>query len=186
VFLGSGLCRAGLVLKVDFDALYRSHYGRVFGLCLRLLRRPAQAEDAAQEVFVRAYRSLDRYNPDQPFAAWVSGIATHHCIDLIRRRAKEPGLFDDPDADLNALESDAPAPLDALVDAERGAAVRAAIAALPDKYRVPIVLAYFNDSSYDEIAADLGITRNHVGVLLLRGKHLLRQSLAAADTEHKQ
>lgn len=168
-------------MTVDFDSLYRSHYRRVFGLCLRLLGRHAQAEDAAQEVFVRAYRALDRYDPDQPFSAWVLGIASNHCIDLLRRRRREPGLFDDPDSEIAELETDAPPLLEALVDAERAAAIGAAIEALPDKYRVPIVLAYYNESSYDEIAGALGITRNHVGVLLLRARRSLRRELESAD-----
>jgi RNA polymerase sigma-70 factor (ECF subfamily) len=170
-------------LRIDFDALYRSHYRRVFGLCLRLLGQPAQAEDAAQEVFVRAYRALASYDTTQPFAAWVLSIASNHCIDLIRRRAKEPGLFDDPDTGIAGLESEAPAALEMLVDAERGAEIRAAIAALPDKYRLPIVLAYYSEWSYDEIAAELDVTRNHVGVLLLRARQLLRRALAAFDEE---
>jgi RNA polymerase sigma-70 factor (ECF subfamily) len=164
-------------VKVDFDALYRSHYGRVFGLCLRLLGRRAQAEDAAQEVFVRAYRSLDAYDPQQPFERWILGIASHHCIDLLRRRPREHLSFDDVDADAAALDTQTPATLDALVDAERAEEVRTAIAALPAKYRIPVVLAYYRESSYDEIAAALGITRNHVGVLLLRAKQMLRARL---------
>jgi RNA polymerase sigma-70 factor (ECF subfamily) len=170
-------------LRIDFDALYRSHYRRVFGLCLRLLGQPPQAEDAAQEVFVRAYRALESYDANQSFAGWVLSIASNHCIDLIRRRAKEPGLFDDPDTAIAGLESEAPAALEMLVDTEQGATIRAAIAALPDKYRLPIVLAYYNEWSYDEIAAELDITRNHVGVLLLRARRLLRRELAASDEE---
>jgi RNA polymerase sigma-70 factor (ECF subfamily) len=168
-------------LKVDFRALYRDHYQRVFGLCRRLLGRTGQAEDATQEVFVRAYRALDRYDSHQPFAAWILSIAGNHCVDLLRMRARDRKLFGDADAEVNELESSAPAPLDTLVDAERAAQIQAAIAALPEKYRVPIVLAYYNESSYDEIAHTLGVDRNHAGVLLLRAKQLLRRSLAAAE-----
>jgi RNA polymerase sigma-70 factor (ECF subfamily) len=170
-------------LKVDFEALYRDHYRRVFGLCRRLLGRSAQAEDATQEVFVRAYRALDRYDAHQPFTAWILSIASNHCVDLLRGRARDRKLFDDFDTEIGALESSAPAALDTLVDAERGAEIRDAIATLPDKYRLPIVLAYYNDANYDEIAHALGVTRNHVGVLLLRAKQLLRHSLAASQVE---
>ncbi len=168
-------------MTIDFDALYRAHYGRVFALCLKLLGSRPQAEDAAQEAFVRAYRCLNQYDTGQPFGRWVGGIAGNHCIDLIRRRAREPGLFADPapeDGDAGSAGV-----LDALVDAEQETQLRDAVAALPDKYRVPIVLAYFNDWSYDRIAAELGITRNHVGVLLLRGKRALRRALPPSDPE---
>jgi len=170
-------------LKIDFAALYRSHYPRVFGLCRRLLGRTASAEDATQEVFVRAFRALDRYDSSQPFAAWVLGIASNHCIDLVRRRAHGAKLFDDFETDTAELEAAAPTALDSLVDAERATEIRAAIASLPDKYRLPIVLAYYNESSYDEIAHTLGITRNHVGVLLLRARQQLRRDLAASQGE---
>lgn len=170
-------------MTVDFDALYRANYRRVFNLCLRLLGRRAQAEDAAQEAFVRAYRSLHQYDAGQPFAAWVLGIAGNLCIDLVRRRSREPQPFSDVDGAAEAMESEAIAALDALVDAERQDRIRTAVAGLPDNYRVPLVLAYFNEWSYDTIAAELGITRNHVGVLLVRARRALRQALTAPHQE---
>ena len=170
-------------MKIEFEALYRDHYRRVFGLCRRLLGRSTQAEDAAQEVFVRAYRSLDRYDAHQPFAAWILSIAANHCVDLLRSRARDGKLFDEFDTEIDVLDASAPGALDTLVDEQRSAEIRGAIAALPDKYRLPIVLAYYNDANYDEIAHALGVTRNHVGVLLLRAKQLLRHSLAASQEE---
>lgn len=170
-------------MKVDFEALYRDHYRRVFGLCQRLLGRSAAVEDATQEVFVRAYRSIDRYDSNQPFGAWVLGIASNYCIDLLRSRARDRKLFDDSDAEIGDAESAAPSAIDALEDAQRSTEMQAAIAALPDKYRLPIVLAYYNESSYDEIARTLGTTRNHVGVLLLRAKQSLRRTLKASQED---
>lgn len=172
--------RAGSGLNIDFDALYRDSYPRVFGLCLRLLGRRPQAEDATQEVFVRAYRALDSYDPSQPFEPWVLGIAGNHCVDLIRRRYREQGLFDEEAAD-GAEPDGAPAALDLLIEAEQGEALRRALDALPDKFRVPLVLAYYNNWGYDRIAAELGITRNHVGVLLLRARRRLREALHGVE-----
>jgi RNA polymerase sigma-70 factor (ECF subfamily) len=170
-------------VAVDFDALYRSHYRRVFGLCRKLLGRHGEAQDAAQEVFVRAYRAIDRYDAREPFGPWILGIASHFCNDRLRRRSLEPVLFDDPENDIAALEAGEPAAAEIVADGERAAALSKAIAALPDKYRVPIVLAYFNEMTYDEIAAALDVTRTHVGVLLLRAKKMLRRTLAALATE---
>ena len=172
-------------MKVDFEAEYRSSYGRVFGLCLRLLGGTVLAEDAAQDAFVRAYRALDRYDPAQPFAAWVVGIARNHCIDLLRRRRHGELRFGDEAAELAAAESESTEGIDALMISERGGRVRAAIAALPEKYRLPILLAYYDDASYDEIAEALGLSRNHVGVLLLRGKQALRKTLAPSEEESR-
>lgn len=169
-------------MKLDFEAEYRSSYGRVYGLCLRLLGATMLAEDAAQDAFVRAYRALDRYDPAQPFAAWVIGIARNRCIDLLRRRHGEL-RFGDEAAELAAAESGSSDGIEALLVTERSGRVRAAIAALPEKYRLPILLAYYNEASYDEIAEALGISRNHVGVLLLRGRQALRKTLASSEEE---
>jgi len=176
-------------LNADFDALYRQHYPRVFALCRRLMGSTAEAQEAAQEVFVRAYRAFDRYDRDQPFGAWVMRIASNHCIDLLRRRGREPIAAEAADIDLEAAAAqaddaaaDAATPLEA---AEQAQQVRDAIDALPDKYRLPVVLAYFEEASYDEIAARLGITRNHVGVLLLRARRALRQALAEELAEQE-
>ena len=70
-----------------------------------------------------------------------------------------------------------------MLGAERAAAVNAAVAKLPERYRVPLAFAYYADADYDEIATSLGITRTHVGVLLCRAKQLLRQSLADAGMD---
>ena len=170
-------------MKLDFEAEYRSSYGRVYGLCVRLLGGTVPAEDAAQDAFVRAYRALDRYDPAQPFDAWVIGIARNRCIDLLRRRRHGELRFGDEAAELAAAGSESTGGVDALLVTERSGRVRTAIAALPEKYRLPILLAYYNEASYEEIAEALGISRNHVGVLLLRGKQALRKALAPSDEE---
>jgi RNA polymerase sigma-70 factor (ECF subfamily) len=161
-----------------FEILYREYYGRVFGLCRRLLGSGDPAEDAAQEVFMRAYRNFSKYDASQPFWQWIATIANNHCIDQLRARGRKQALFGDEATELDELPSpDAPV-LSELIAREDAGALNEAIAALPDKYRVPLVLAYFHRSSYDDIAGQLNISRNHVGVLLLRAKQYLRDTLA--------
>jgi RNA polymerase sigma-70 factor (ECF subfamily) len=165
----------------DFERRYREHYRAVLGLCRRLLGRSGYAEDAAQEAFMRAYNAFAEYDASQPFGAWVSRIARNHCIDLIRRRSNAVRLFDDEDIESLDVAAAAASVVSELIADERAAALQRAIDGLPDRYRVPLVLAYLDGASYDEIAATLGITRNHVGVLLLRAKQLLRKALAGAE-----
>lgn len=174
---------SGSELNTEFESQYRSHYRRVFGLCLRLLGRADQAEDAAQEVFVRAYRALDTYDASAPFAPWVLRIASNYCVDLLRKRSGSVVSFDEEDADSVVIDDETPTPFDTIARSQTGAHVRCAIAALPEKYRLPVVLAYYSESSYDEIAATLGITRTHVGVLLLRAKHTLRRTLTESEVK---
>jgi RNA polymerase sigma-70 factor (ECF subfamily) len=171
--------------RAAFAELYRTHYARVFGLCVQLLGSAERAEDAAQEAFLRAHRELGRYDRNRPFAGWILSIASHLCVDALRRRAKERRLFGtEPEERLAALghEDDAAA-LDTLLAAERARDVNAAIAALPERYRLPLVLAYYRDASYDEIAAELDLTRGHVGALICRAKQTLRRALAARAEE---
>ena len=165
-----------------FDILYREYYVRVFGLCRRLLNSHQAAEDAAQEVFMRAYKSFGKYKSAQPFWHWIAAIANNYCIDLLRKRSRTQSLFGDEADEMDQLASDDPPIVEHLLSMENVALVNNAIAALPEKYRIPLVLAYFNQSSYDEIAQQLGVSRNHVGVLLLRAKQQLRTNLEAGSS----
>lgn len=165
------------MVRPSFDVLYREHYPRVLGLCRRLLGSTGDAEDATQDSFVRGYRAFARYRPDQPFGPWIGAIASNHCIDLLRRRQRSNELFSEAD-DAEALPDPADNGVGPLIEACDAAAVAAAVDRLPDRYRLPILLAYYADLSYDDIAGALGVTRNHVGVLLLRGRERLRHDLA--------
>jgi len=161
-----------------FAELYAAHYRQVRGLCRQLLGTTERAEDAAQESFVRAYRALASRDPAQPFIAWIMRIARNHCLDLLRRRSRERAIFGDEEVEAIAAEAPGADGLGKALTSERAAAVNAAVAKLPERYRVPLALAYFGDQDYDEIASSLGLTRNHVGVLLCRAKQMLRQELA--------
>jgi RNA polymerase sigma-70 factor (ECF subfamily) len=163
--------------EVGFDELYRTHYARVHGLCRRLLGSVERAEDAAQEVFVRAHRGLHGYDRAQPFAGWILRIATNYCIDSLRRRSKEKAMFGTESDERSAAEADDTDVLSELLTDERARQINAAVAELPERYRVPLVLAYYRESSYDDIAAALGITKTHVGTLVFRAKQMLRRSL---------
>jgi len=171
--------------EAAFAELYRTHYRRVFELCRQLLGSPDRAEDAAQEAFMRAHRNFGNYDPGRPFSAWITGIASNRCIDMLRRNKRTAALFGTEAGELVELQSDGSNVLTDVLKDERADRVRAAVAELPERYRIPLVLAYFRDASYDEIAASLGITRSHVGALICRGKQKLRLSLGAG-TEDQQ
>lgn len=167
--------------QTAFEVLYREYYVRVFGLCRRLLNSTDQAEDAAQEVFTRAYRQFSKYDSTRPFWQWIATIANNHCIDLLRHRTRSSALFGDEQVEINQAEGDDELMLDQLISYEHTDALNRAISALADKYRVPLILACLNESSYDEIAEQLDISRNHVGVLVLRAKKQLRKALLNAQ-----
>lgn len=170
-----------------FEILYKEYYVRVFGLCRRLLNSSELAEDATQETFMRAYKSFNKFDSKQPFWQWIATIANNHCVDQLRARNRSAALFGDEASETEELASMTPSPLGEVIAAEEdeqvNTSINAAIGQLADKYRVPLVLAYFHQLSYDEIAEQLAISRNHVGVLLLRAKKQLRVELSTANVE---
>lgn len=173
-----GSVTAGMVMDQDFGEIYNTHHRRVFRLCRYLLNSQELAEDAAHEVFLRAQRRLSTYDPKLPLSSWLLGIASHHCIDILRRRGVETRVFEADTAEEFEPSSRGATPLGELLASERGDAVRAAISALQEKFRVPLVLAYYNELSYDEIADSLGLKRNHVATLIFRAKQQLRETLS--------
>ena len=171
--------------EADFAEHYRNNYRRVLGLCRQLLGRAYPAEDAAQEVFLRAHRAFASYDAARPFEGWILTIASNYCIDVVRRRRKEAQLFGSEGDERIAAEADDSDVLGDLLAQERATELKAAIAELPERYRLPLVLAYYRDASYDEVAAALGITRTHAGALICRAKQALRRSLTPASDEHR-
>ena len=171
---------AGARAAADFDTLYRPQARRVLQTCRYLLGSADEAEDAAQEVFLRARQRFGQFDRTRPFANWILGVASHHCLDRLRRRGREARLFGTADVE-RAAAPPAASPLQALLARERGRELRRAVAALPAKYRVPLVLAYFNDLGYAEIGKLLGIERGHVAVLVFRGRQQLRRTLTVPD-----
>jgi RNA polymerase sigma-70 factor (ECF subfamily) len=164
-------------MEQDFAVIYNAHRARILRLCRYLLNSAEAAEDAAHEVFLRAQTRMETYDVSLPLSSWLSGIATNYCIDVLRRRSTEKRLFDRESSEVLDSPSKGPGPLTELLAAERGNDVRAALEQLSDKYRVPLVLVYYNEWSYDEIAAALGLTRNLVATLIFRAKQQLRQQL---------
>jgi RNA polymerase sigma-70 factor (ECF subfamily) len=164
--------------------LYATFGRRVLGLCRHLLSSPEAAEDARSEVFLRLPRALQQYDPSRPFDHWLLSVTSHHCLDVLRRRRLESRLFtgEMEDTDSQAAGSEpGPSPLAALLTDEGRARVRDALMRLPERYRVSLSLRYYGELGYDEIASQLGVTRNHVAILIFRGKQALRQRLADLD-----
>ena len=153
---------------------------RVFGLCRLLLGSVSSvAEDATGEVFLKAQRAMETYDPAKPLIAWLLAIARNHCLDMLRRRRHESRLFmDEPPAD-DEHASPAPSPLGELLAAEQRTVVRQAVETLAERYRVALVLHYYEDLNYEEIGRALGLTRQGVATLVFRAKQQLRLRLAS-------
>ncbi|HZU43136.1 MAG TPA: RNA polymerase sigma factor [Terriglobales bacterium] len=158
--------------------IHRRLFRRVLGLCWHMLGSREDAEDSCSEVFMRLPRVISTYAGSIPFERWLFSIASHQCIDQLRRRSREQRLFTDEDAELLPVAISATSPLNELVRQEKSDAVRDAISRLPAKFRVPLSLRYYGDLSYDEIANQLHMKRSHVATLIFRAKQELRQKLS--------
>jgi RNA polymerase sigma-70 factor (ECF subfamily) len=167
-----------------FDQLVAHWKERVFQLAHRFFARPQDAEDVAQEVFLKMYRALPTYRSDAPFEHWLMRIATNACRDQLRERRRRPAT---PLAELTA---DAPVWLDralagrALAAAESVAARLAAaelLATLPVKDRIVLVLLDVEGRSTEEVAALVGSTRAAVKVRAFRARRALRELAAQAS-----
>ena len=157
--------------QAAFANLVGRYQTAVFNMAYRMLGDPTEAEDAAQEVFVRAWNQLHTFQLDRRFSTWLLSIASHYCIDMLRRR-KPSAPLDDVAL---YVESDDPEPEDVALQGEQRDIVKRMLNALPDKYRSVTVLRYYNDLSYDEIARITGLTESAVKTQLHRARRMLAE-----------
>ena len=159
--------------------IHRRYVRRVFGLCRYMLDSRESAEDATSEVFLKLQRSIESYNGSIPFPRWLLRVAGNQCIDVLRRRRRRQQVIVEVEDGAGVIEATSaePSPLGAVISAEEKLQLQAAIARLPENYRVPLVLRYYSELSYDEIGQQLGLQRNHVAALIFRGKQELRRKL---------
>lgn len=164
----------------DADAwgeLYQRYAAAIFRFSRRLLPAREDAEDATTEIFMKVRQKLGTYDSSRPFTAWLYKVASNHCWDTLRRRHIRQDL-ETGDVDDLPLEHPDPNQLQRLEAEHSGKQVRDGLAKLPDRARAALVLRYFADMSYEEIAETLGVRRQFVGVLLLRARHQLRDALS--------
>jgi RNA polymerase sigma-70 factor (ECF subfamily) len=159
--------------------IYRRFVRRVFGLCRYMLDSRESAEDATSEVFLKLQRSIDSYDGSTLFPKWLLRVAGNQCIDVLRRRLRGRKVImevEDGAALIEAASSE-PSPLGAVISMQERAQVRHTISRLPENYRLPLVLRYYGELSYDEIAQQLDLERNYVAALIFRAKQELRRRL---------
>lgn len=146
---------------------------RVLGLAQRMLNDPAEAEDVAQETFLRVWRQAPKWRPGQArFDTWLHRVALNLCYDRLRRRREIP--TDDPPQ----VPDDGPAPDRGLEAQDTGRRVGEALARLPDRQREAVVLCHYQELGNIEAAAVMGVTVEALESLLSRGRRALRATLA--------
>lgn len=166
-----------------FSDLVERYQGRLVNYLYRLLRSVEDAHEITQEVFVKVYQALDRYDPRYRFSTWIFRVAQNAAIDEIRRRRVRLVPFEGREGGEGEAREWEPAspergPYRELRNVERGGAIQRAIDKLPWEYRELIVLRHFGELSYDDIARlktmPLGTVKNK----LFRGRQMLKEELA--------
>ncbi len=163
-----------------FEDLVKTHQSRVVGTVARMLGDTNDAEDIAQQVFVRVWKSAGRYRPEAKFTTWLHIITRNLVFNESRRRGRhrvEP--LENPRDEKSREYADAAAvsPAAAALESELEDAIREAIEALPETQRLAVVLCRYEDLSYEEIAAVLKTSVSSVKSLLFRARQELRVRL---------
>ena len=163
--------------------LMNRHAQRLFHYLIRQLRDESDAEDAAQETFVRVFQNRSRFDPKHRFSTWLYSIATNLARDRQRWRSRHPQVSLDAENDSSGgdLQDKLPAtgatPEEKMIGGERADAVRSAIAKLPEDLRTVILLFEYEGQSQQEIAKVLDCTPKAVEMRLYRARQELRSSL---------
>lgn len=157
-----------------FAALLDAHQERIYSFALRLLGNEPDAEDAAQDTFVRAFRSLADYDQARPFHSWLFGIAHNRCLDLLR--ARRPGFSLDEEEAPELPDNSTPVDLavEAVLEGER---IERLLAELPPLYSEILILQYREGLNGPELARVLAIPEGTVKVRLFRARALLKKKL---------
>lgn len=162
--------------KSAFGQLIEAYQGPVFNLAYRMLGNRGEAEEAAQEAFIRAYTRLDTYDPSRKFSTWMLSITSNYCVDLLRKRRALLLSLDQPLPAHPALMSDrADNPEMQAADSEREEMVQALLEHLPEDYRQAVVLRYWYDLSYEEIAEVMDSSVSAIKSRLFRARRQLAE-----------
>lgn len=175
-----------------FTTFMRSYQDMVYTTAIRLLGNRAAAEDISQEVFLRAYEHFDDLRDGPGAGGWLKTVSTNLSINHLQRYRKRWSFFSellhrDDDGETDETPVDFPAPenfFEQFDAAERREWVQEALAKLPDKQRVPLVLYHFEDLSYEEIAERLGVSLPKVKTDIMRARQALAQHLARTAAAH--
>jgi len=156
-----------------FTCLLEAYQRPVFNLCYRMLGNAQDAEDAAQETFLRAYQSLKRYDKSRPFSTWLLSIAAHYCIDQIRKRRVQ--IVSVEELPVPDLPEPSPGMESNLSRKEEQLRIKAVIGVLDATDRAAVVMYYWYDFSYEEICQALSLSMSALKSRLHRARHVMAE-----------
>lgn len=156
-----------------FEELVTRYKKLIFSVVYNMINDKEEVSDISQEVFIRIYRALDRYNPEYKFSTWAVRIATNLCLDIHRKKKVDSMPIEEIEDFSNGLDT----PEASYLQKERTEKIRKAIQALPEKYRTPVILFHQNGLSYEEMTKVLGEPMTIIKNRLYRARLMLRDIL---------
>ena len=164
-----------------FRELIEAHQSRIIGTVAKMLGDDTEAEDLAQQVFIRIWKSAPRYEPTAKFTTWLYTITRNLVFNELRRRRRHTAqsLADIPEdrPGLQVADTTCKSPDVTMIDAEMQEAIQAAIEALPETQRMALILRRYDDVSYEEMGEILGLSVPAVKSVLFRARTELREKL---------
>lgn len=157
-----------------FAQLVERYAGAVFNLAYRMLGNAQEAEDASQEIFLKVYANLARFDRERKFSTWLLSIGSNYCIDRLRRRRFAWLTLDDT---VLTIPNPGKGPEHSAIEREEHDAVQRALLRLPPAYREVAVLRYWHDLSYEEIVQALGLPESTIKTRLHRARRMLADAL---------
>lgn len=167
-----------------FSKIVEKYQRPVYNLCYHMLDDATNAEDATQEVFIRAYFKLHTYDESRQFSTWLFAIASHYCLDRLKMRRVGLVSWDDLSSRHTISSQGANQPERAFIKAELMAEVRHLLQTLYPEYRTAIILKYWYDMSYEEIAETMETTTSAIKSRLFRARKMMaiRAAVAVSGT----
>jgi len=160
-----------------FGEIVSRYHRAVFSIAYRMTGSRAEAEDLCQDVFLRAYRSLDRFDRSLQFGPWLRRIASNAALNHLRHRAVSSSSASDAEAAERSVPDPAAGPEERAASAETADRLGRALARLPVNQRLAFTLKYVEDLTAEEIAQAMDAPRNTVKTWLLRAREALRREL---------
>ncbi|HEX9639531.1 MAG TPA: sigma-70 family RNA polymerase sigma factor [Acidobacteriota bacterium] len=160
-----------------WELIVRRYHRRLFNIAYQFVGRVEEAEDLTQEIFLKLYHSLDKFDRSASLVNWLVRVAKNHCVDYYRRKRREMASVIHDEELLTVVQSRGKSPLGQFESKENSKRLRDAMARLPEHLRLAVLLRDIQDLSYQEIAERLGIPEGTVKSRINRGRAELARRL---------
>jgi RNA polymerase sigma-70 factor (ECF subfamily) len=162
-----------------FEEIVRRYKKLVYSVVYKMISDKEEVNDISQEVFIRLYKSLERYNPEYKMSTWIVKITSNLCLDTLRKKKQDTVTLDDA----IGVSSNTDTPEQAFINNQKTELIRRAINELPEKYKILIVLFHNKGMSYEEMTKVLNEPMSIIKNRLYRARLMLREKLEEARKE---